>query len=127
MEGYCFRNLYSLYSIPYSPYLCMPHTPSQLKIAIQEKLKQVMDPELGVSIWDLGLVYGIAISQEGIALITMTLTTIGCPLFPVIQKDIEDRLMEIDGVEEAKIDLVFDPPWTPEKMNEDAKIRLGWD
>ncbi|MBP5993480.1 MAG: metal-sulfur cluster assembly factor [Candidatus Moranbacteria bacterium] len=105
----------------------MPHTPSQLKIAIQEKLKQVMDPELGVSIWDLGLVYGIAISQEGIALITMTLTTIGCPLFPVIQKDIEDRLMEIDGVEEAKIDLVFDPPWTPEKMNEDAKIRLGWD
>lgn len=105
----------------------MPHTQSQLKIAIQEKLKLVMDPELGVSIWDLGLVYDIAISQEGIALITMTLTTIGCPLFPVIQKDIEDRLMEIDGVEEAKIDLVFDPPWTPEKMNEDAKIRLGWD
>lgn len=105
----------------------MPHTPSQLKSAIQEKLKQVMDPELGVSIWDLGLVYEIAIFQEGIALITMTLTTIGCPLFPVIQKDIEDRLMEIDGVEEVKIDLVFDPPWTPEKMNEDAKIRLGWD
>lgn len=105
----------------------MPHTPSQLKSAIQEKLKQVMDPELGVSIWDLGLVYEIAISREGIALITMTLTTIGCPLFPAIQKDIEDRLMEIDGVEEVKIDLVFDPPWTPEKMNEDAKIRLGWD
>ena len=100
---------------------------TKLRSAIIEKLKLVMDPELGVSIWDLGLVYGIAISQEGIALITMTLTTIGCPLFPVIQKDIEDRLMEINGVEEAKIDLVFDPPWTPEKMNEDAKIRLGWD
>ena len=105
----------------------MKKTETKLRSAIIEKLKLVMDPELGVSIWDLGLVYDIAISQEGIALITMTLTTIGCPLFPVIQKDIEDRLMEIDGVEEAKIDLVFDPPWTPEKMNEDAKIRLGWD
>ncbi len=105
----------------------MKKSETKLRSAIIEKLKLVMDPELGVSIWDLGLVYDIAISQEGIALITMTLTTIGCPLFPVIQKDIEDRLMEIDGVEEAKIDLVFDPPWTPEKMNEDAKIRLGWD
>ena len=105
----------------------MKKSETKLRSAIIEKLKLVMDPELGVSIWDLGLIYDIAISQEGIALITMTLTTIGCPLFPVIQKDIEDRLMEIDGVEEAKIDLVFDPPWTPEKMNEDAKIRLGWD
>ena len=105
----------------------MKKSETKLRSAIIEKLKLVMDPELGVSICDLGLVYDIAISQEGIALITMTLTTIGCPLFPVIQKDIEDRLMEIDGVEEAKIDLVFDPPWTPEKMNEDAKIRLGWD
>ena len=105
----------------------MKKSETKLRSAIIEKLKLVMDPELGVSSWDLRLVYDIAISQEGIALITMTLTTIGCPLFPVIQKDIEDRLMEIDGVEEAKIDLVFDPPWTPEKMNEDAKIRLGWD
>ena len=99
----------------------------KLHTAITEKLKEVLDPELGVSIWDLGLVYEIAISKDGAALITMTLTTIGCPLFPAIQKDIEDHLMEIDGIEEVKIDLVFDPPWTPEKMNEDAKIRLGWD
>ena len=105
----------------------MKKSETKLRSAIIEKLKLVMDPELGVSIWDLGLIYEITISQEGIALITMTLTTIGCPLFPVIQKDIEDHLMEIDGVEESKIDLVFDPPWTPEKMNEDAKIRLGWD
>ena len=99
----------------------------KLHTAITEKLKEVLDPELGVSIWDLGLVYEIAISKDGTALITMTLTTIGCPLFPAIQKDTEDHLMEIDGIEEVKIDLVFDPPWTPEKMNEDAKIRLGWD
>ena len=103
----------------------MSHTASQLKIAIQEKLKLVLDPELGVSIWNLGLVYTITVSKEGVALITMTLTTIGCPLFPAIQKDIEDRLMAIDGIEDVKIDLVFDPPWTPEKMNEEAKIQLG--
>lgn len=98
-----------------------------LQSAIITELKQVMDPELGVSIWDLGLVYNITISPEGIALITMTLTTIGCPLFPAIQKDIEDHLMSINGIEDVKIDLVFDPPWTPEKMNEEAKIILGWE
>lgn len=99
----------------------------KIEKALIEKLKLVLDPELGVSIYDLGLVYSVSVSAEGIALITMTLTTIGCPLFPSIQKDIEDRLMEIDGIEDVKINLVFDPPWTPDKMNEDTKIRLGWD
>lgn len=98
-----------------------------LTSSIEEKLKEVMDPELGVSIWELGLVYSVDVTEEGVAVITMTLTTIGCPLFPAIRKDIEDRLMEIDGIEDVTIDLVFDPPWTPEKMSEDAKIQLGWD
>ncbi len=105
----------------------MKKSAKTLTAEIIEKLKLVLDPELGVSIYDLGLVYSTAFSKEGIATVTMTLTTIGCPLFPTIQKDIEDRLMEIDGIEEVKIDLVFDPPWTPDKMNEEAKIRLGWD
>lgn len=105
----------------------MKKSVKKLTVEITEKLKLVLDPELGVSIYDLGLVYSTTLSREGIATITMTLTTIGCPLFPAIQKDIEDRLMEIDGIEEVKIDLVFDPPWTPDKMNEEAKIRLGWD
>lgn len=105
----------------------MKKSAETLTAEIIKKLKLVLDPELGVSIHDLGLVYSTAFSKEGIATVTMTLTTIGCPLFPTIQKDIEDRLMEIDGIEEVKIDLVFDPPWTPDKMNEEAKIRLGWD
>ena len=99
----------------------------KIEKALAEKLKLVLDPELGVSIYDLGLVYSVSVSAEGIAHITMTLTTIGCPLFPSIQKDIEDRLMEIDGIEDVKINLVFDPPWTPDKMNAETKIRLGWD
>ena len=105
----------------------MKKSTRKIEKILVEKLKEVLDPELGVSIYDLGLVYSISVSAEGVALITMTLTTIGCPLFPSIQKDIEDRLMEIDGIEDVKINLVFDPPWTPDKMNEETKIRLGWD
>ena len=96
-----------------------------LKNEVQKKLKLVLDPELGVSILDMGLIYDIAISKEGVCLITMTLTTVGCPLFAQIQKEIEDSIMEIPEINEVKIDLVFDPPWTPDKMSEETKIQLG--
>lgn len=98
-----------------------------LKNKVIEKLKLVLDPELGISIWELGLIYEVIVNKEGVCVITMTLTTIGCPLFAQIQKEIEDRVMEIPEIEEVKIDLVFDPPWSVEKMSEDAKIRLGLD
>lgn len=97
----------------------------ELKHAVEEKLKLVLDPELGVSILDLGLIYEIATNKEGVCVITMTLTTIGCPLFAQIQKEVEDRVMEIQEINEVKIELTFDPPWTIDKMTEDAKIRLG--
>src|SRR3989304_4000793 len=97
----------------------------KLKTTIRTQLKKVLDPELGVSILDMGLIYDIAISKEGVCLITMTLTTVGCPLFAQIQKEIEDRVMEIPEINEVKIDLVFDPPWTPDKMSEETKIQLG--
>ncbi len=106
----------------------MPQKSSKnLKIAVQEQLKKVLDPELGVSIWDLGLVYDITVSREGVCTITMTLTTIGCPLFGTIQKEIEDRLMEVPEINEVKVDLTFDPPWTVEKMSEESRIQLGLD
>lgn len=99
----------------------------KIKARVKEKLKLVLDPELGVSIVDLGLIYGITVSSEGVCTITMTLTTIGCPLFGQIQKEIEDKVMEIDAIEDVKIDLTFDPPWTAEKMTEEARIQLGLD
>lgn len=95
------------------------------KEQVTEKLREVLDPELGVSIVDLGLIYEILISHDGTCVITMTLTTIGCPLFGQIQKSIEDKVMEVEGIEDVSIDLTFDPPWTPEKMTESAKIELG--
>ena len=95
--------------------------------SVQEKLKGVLDPELGVSIVDLGLIYNITVSKEGVCTITMTLTTIGCPLFGQIQKEIEDAVMEVEVIEEVKVDLTFDPPWDASKMTEEARITLGLD
>lgn len=92
---------------------------------VRQKLTEVLDPELGVSIVDLGLIYNVEVDNHGVCLITMTLTTIGCPLFGQIQKEIEDKVMEVEEVEEVTIDLTFDPPWTPDKMSESAKIDLG--
>jgi len=94
---------------------------------VRNKLKEVLDPELGVSIVDLGLIYEITVSPEGICKILMTLTTIGCPLFGQIQKEIEDRVMEIEEIQEVEVELSFDPPWTPEKMSLEAKVQLGID
>jgi metal-sulfur cluster biosynthetic enzyme len=94
---------------------------------VTAKLREVLDPELGVSIVDLGLIYNVEIDQHGTCVITMTLTTIGCPLFGQIQKSIEERVLEIPEVKEVSIDLTFDPPWTPDKMAESARIELGLD
>jgi|SRR3989344_1985682 len=94
---------------------------------VRNKLKLVLDPELGVSILDLGLIYEILITEAGVCTITMTLTTIGCPLFAQIQKEIEDRVLEIPEIEDIKIELTFDPPWTVDQMSEEAKIQLGLD
>lgn len=99
----------------------------KLETAVREQLRKVLDPELGVSILDLGLIYEITTDKEGVCAITMTLTTIGCPLFAQIQKEIEDRVMEIPEINEVKIELTFDPPWSIDKMTEEAKIQLGLD
>lgn len=98
-----------------------------METSVLDQLRKVLDPELGVSIVDLGLIYDITVSKDGICTITMTLTTIGCPLFGQIQKEIEDRVMELTAIEEVVVNLVFDPVWTSEKMSEEARIQLGLD
>lgn len=97
---------------------------AQLKNTIISTLKQIPDPELGVSIWDLGLIYKIIVKGSKIDII-MTLTTIGCPLFSQIADPIKQEVEKLKGVSSVFIDLTFDPPWTPEKMSEDARVSLG--
>jgi metal-sulfur cluster biosynthetic enzyme len=96
------------------------------KELIQTTLEDVLDPELNISIVDLGLVYEITISKEKKVSIRMTLTTIGCPLFSLIETEIRNKLQTL-GVKDndITIDLAFDPPWSMEKMSERAKAMLG--
>ena len=90
-----------------------------------EALRQVEDPELGMDIVDLGLLYDVEI-EGGNVKVTHTLTSMGCPVGPMIQEDIDRVARELPGVEAVDVELTFDPPWTPDKMSEDAKFILGF-
>lgn len=95
-----------------------------LEEQVWAKLKEVPDPELNISIVDLGLIYDVTV-KAGVARIKMTLTTIGCPLFGLIQKQVEDKVREVTKIEAVETELTFEPPWTMDKMSEDAKLKLG--
>jgi len=104
-----------------------PKKAQNLDAKIEEALKTVLDPELGISIVDMGLVYGITVTKTGRAKVTMTLTTMGCPLFGVIEAQIEEALMTIPEINDVKTEITFDPPWDASKMTEAAKAQLGWE
>ena len=90
-----------------------------------EALHQVEDPELGMDIVELGLVYDVEVEGPKVR-VTYTLTSMGCPAGPLIQEDIERVIQEIPGVGEVQSELTFDPPWTPDRMSDDAKFILGF-
>ncbi|WP_020007784.1 metal-sulfur cluster assembly factor [Salinicoccus albus] len=88
-------------------------------------LENVIDPELGIDIVNLGLVYGVNLDDEGNAGVEMTLTSMGCPLGPQIVEQVETALGELPEVEETQVNIVWDPPWGKDKMSRYAKIALG--
>ncbi len=92
---------------------------------ITEALSNVIDPELGLDFVELGLVYDVAIDGSKVD-ITFTLTTPACPIGPQVSEQMKEFVGEIDGVEEVVPTMVFTPPWTPDKMSEDAKFALGY-
>ena len=94
------------------------------KEEVFEVLRQVEDPELGMDIVDLGLLYDVEVSGPRVKVI-YSLTSMGCPAGPLIEQDIERVVQEIPEVEAVETELTFDPPWTPEKMSDDAKFILG--
>lgn len=96
------------------------------KEQVIDVLKTIPDPELNISIWDLGLIYEVEVDPSTNAVrILMTLTSIGCPLFSVIESQMKERLEQISGVGTITIDLTFEPPWTMDRMSPDAKLTLG--
>ncbi|MCL4318288.1 MAG: metal-sulfur cluster assembly factor [Firmicutes bacterium] len=92
---------------------------------IQEALKDVIDPELGYNIVDLGLVYGITIQDSRVDVI-MTMTTPGCPATNYIQEGAHERLLSVEGIQDANVDVVWSPPWDPSMMSDDAKEYFGF-
>lgn len=91
-----------------------------------EKLKGIYDPEIPVSIYDLGLVYGVEVHPDGMVDVTMTLTTPNCPEAISLPPQVEFEVSEIEGIEGCRVDVVWDPPWSPDLMSEAAKLTLGF-
>ncbi len=96
-----------------------------LKEAIIAALKTVYDPEIPTNIYDLGLIYDIAINEEKHVDIKMTLTSPGCPVAQTFPGTVEQAVLTVDGVRECVVELVWEPPWTQERMSEIAKLELG--
>ena len=98
---------------------------SGLEEQVLEALRNVHDPELGINIVDLGLVYGIRIDDDTVH-VTYTLTTMGCPIGPLIEAEIKQFLSSVEGINQVDAEMVLRPPWTPEMMSEEAKAALGF-
>lgn len=93
--------------------------------AIIDALKDIFDPEIPVNIYDLGLIYNVEVTDDGHAVVTMTLTTPHCPVAESMPLEVELRVGAVPGVGHAEVNLVWDPPWDPQKMSDDAKLELG--
>ena len=93
--------------------------------AIIDALKEIYDPEIPVNIYDLGLVHGVDVAEGGHAVVTMTLTTPHCPVAESMPGEVELRVGAVPGVGDVEVNLVWDPPWEPQKMSDEAKLELG--
>jgi len=97
----------------------------ELKPKIIDELSTVYDPEIPVNIYELGLIYDIVVDANGLAVIQMTLTAPGCPAAGTLPAEVQGKVDAIDGVSEARVDLVWEPPWDKDRMSEAAKLQLG--
>lgn len=100
-------------------------TEQDMKDSMMAALENVIDPELGIDIVNLGLVYDVQLADEDIAKVTMTLTSIGCPMGPQIVDQVKTALGELPEVKDTDVNIVFNPPWSKDNMSRYAKIALG--
>ena len=97
-----------------------------LQERVKDALSQIFDPEIPVNIYDLGLIYGVEVDDNGNVTITMTLTTPNCPVAETMPSEVEMRASYVEGVQDVTVNLVWDPPWDPSKMSEAAQLELGF-
>jgi len=93
--------------------------------AVVDALREIYDPEIPVNIYDLGLIYGVDVDPEADVVVTMTLTTPHCPVAESMPAEVELRVSSVPGVRDAEVNLVWDPPWDPAKMSDEARLELG--
>jgi FeS assembly SUF system protein len=98
-----------------------------LRSRVVNVLKTVYDPEIPVNIYELGLVYDVAVTPEGDASVRMTLTAPNCPVAGILPNQVKERILNLEGVRSADVQVVFDPPWDRSKMSDVAKLALGFD
>ncbi len=87
-------------------------------------LKECYDPEIPVNVWDLGLIYDVSVDGDKVH-IKMTLTAPGCPMHRYISEEVKNKIQTVNGVKEATVEVVWDPPWNPDKMSKEARAQLG--
>lgn len=97
----------------------------ELHDAVIAALKEIYDPEIPVNIYDLGLIYGVDVDDESDVVVSMTLTTPNCPVAESMPAEVELRAASVPGVRDAEVVLVWDPPWDPQKMSDEARLELG--
>jgi FeS assembly SUF system protein len=102
-----------------------PVKTAELREPIQRALKTVFDPEIPVDIWELGLIYDLFVTADGVAAIAMTLTAPGCPAAQILPGQVADAARSVAGVSDAKVDVVWEPGWTKDRMSDVAKLQLG--
>ena len=98
---------------------------AQLRENVIAALRTIFDPEIPVNIYDLGLIYVLDVDEDGKVSIRMTLTAPACPVAETFPGTVESRLYSVPGISEVRVELVWDPPWTRDKLSEEAKLRLG--
>jgi len=99
---------------------------AQMTKDIIRMLKTVYDPEIPVDIYELGLIYKVDISDERLLTVDMTLTAPGCPVAEEMPGWVEGAVRGVEGVEDVRVNMTFEPPWTPDRMSDEAKLELGW-
>ena len=102
-----------------------PVKTEELRPGIQAALKKVYDPEIPVDIWELGLIYDVFVTRDGVVAIKMTLTAPGCPAAQVLPGQVADAARSVVGITDAKVDVVWEPGWNKDRMSDIAKMQLG--
>jgi FeS assembly SUF system protein len=102
-----------------------PIDPLAVEVAVIDALRTIFDPEIPVNIYELGLIYGVDVTADGRAEVRMTLTAPACPVAGALVEEVAEKTGRVEGVSTSHVELVWDPPWTPDRMTEAAKLELG--